>query len=162
MAEAAGTSNLIQQCALAGELGAEDCEVLGGVTEVRRLDAGEVLFEESQVDETVYIVISGKLAVTKQTGGGADTILHIIQDGDLAGEMGFVDGTPHSATVKAVTPAQVVSLHRGTFESLLDTHPRVVYDVMRAIIRRVHGTLRRMNFQYVEMTNYITRTHGRY
>ena len=58
--------------------------------------------------------------------------------------------------------ARVVSLDRNKFEALLDTNPRLVYDVMRAIVRRVHRTLRRMNLQYVELTNYISQTHGRY
>ena len=45
---------------------------------------------------------------------------------------------------------------------LLHEEPDLVYKVMRAIIRTVHGILRRMNAQYVEMQNYITRQHGRY
>jgi len=54
------------------------------------------------------------------------------------------------------------SLERDSLEKLLDAHPRIVYQVMRAIIRSVHGTLRRMNIQYVEMSNYINKQHGRY
>jgi CRP/FNR family cyclic AMP-dependent transcriptional regulator len=41
-------------------------------------------------------------------------------------------------------------------------HPNMTYHVMRAIIRLVHSTLKRMNMQYIEMSNYITKTHGRY
>ena len=93
---------------------------------------------------------------------GDETTLHVLHPGDLAGELGFIDGTAHSAGVRALTPAQVVTLERSKFESLIESHPKVLYDVMRVIIRRVHATLRRMNFQYVEMTNYITKTLGRY
>jgi CRP/FNR family cyclic AMP-dependent transcriptional regulator len=34
--------------------------------------------------------------------------------------------------------------------------------VMRTIVRTVHTTLKRMNMQYIEMTNYISKSHGRY
>jgi CRP/FNR family cyclic AMP-dependent transcriptional regulator len=34
--------------------------------------------------------------------------------------------------------------------------------VMRAIMRTVHRILRSMNLQYVELTNYIAKQHGRY
>ncbi|MGD2082365.1 MAG: cyclic nucleotide-binding domain-containing protein [Chromatiales bacterium] len=159
---AANTTDLISQSAFGEELDRQDCEVLGEVAEARDLAEGEVLFRDGETDESVHIVISGKLAVTKTTGGGDETTLHVLHEGDLAGEMGFIDATPHSATVKALTRARVVSLQRGKFESLISAHPQVVYDVMRAIVRRVHATMRRMNFQYIEMTNYITKTHGRY
>jgi CRP/FNR family transcriptional regulator, cyclic AMP receptor protein len=162
MGGAARIDELIEQCALGRELEGGACTVLGSFSQVRDLAEGEVLFKEDEDDGCAHMVISGKLAVTRRTGGGADAILHVIEQGDLAGEMGFVDGTPHSATVKALTAARVVSLDRKKFEALLDTNPRLVYDVMRAIVRRVHHTLRRMNLQYVELTNYISQQHGRY
>ena len=40
--------------------------------------------------------------------------------------------------------------------------PLLVYRVMRAIVREVHSILRRMNIQFVELTNYVTKQHGRY
>jgi CRP-like cAMP-binding protein len=76
--------------------------------------------------------------------------------------MGFLDGQKHTATLRSVGQTDLISLDRDAIEKLLDTHPRVVYQVMRAVIRSVHGTLRRMNIQYVEMTNYINKQHGRY
>ncbi len=159
---AAKIDEMIEQCALGRELEGGACSVLGSFSKARDLAEGEVLFHEDEADDSVHMVISGRLAVTRRTGGGAETILHVIEPGDLAGEMSFVDGTPHSATVKALGPARVVSLDRNKFEALLDTNPRLVYDVMRAIVRRVHRTLRRMNLQYVELTNYISSQHGRY
>ena len=76
--------------------------------------------------------------------------------------MGFIDGTDHSATLRALCDAEVYTLERPAFESLLDTHPALVYKVMRSIIRSVHSTLLRMNRQFVEMNNYIMKEHGRY
>jgi CRP-like cAMP-binding protein len=56
----------------------------------------------------------------------------------------------------------VFTLDRKDFEELLKEDPDLVYKVMRAIVRTVHAIVRRMNIQYVEMTNYIAREHGRY
>jgi CRP/FNR family cyclic AMP-dependent transcriptional regulator len=80
----------------------------------------------------------------------------------LTGEMGFVDGTKHAASVVAIEPTTVLCLSREAFETLVPDHPNMTYHVMRAIIRLVHTTLTRMNTQYIEMSNYITKTHGRY
>ena len=82
--------------------------------------------------------------------------------GDLAGEMSFVDGTSYRSSLVAVGGARVLGLAREQLESLLSTHPAVVYHVMRAIIRTVHETQRRLSHQAVELSNYIYKQHGRY
>ena len=82
--------------------------------------------------------------------------------GALAGEMGFVDGTPYSSSLVAVGGARVLGLARQRLESLLATHPAVVYHVMRGIIRVVHVTQRRLSDQAVELSNYVYKQHGRY
>lgn len=76
--------------------------------------------------------------------------------------MGFIDGLGHSATLRAIGPTSVFSLARDRFEPLLESNPHLVFSVMRAIIRGVHTTLRRMNLQQVELSNYISHQHGRY
>jgi CRP/FNR family transcriptional regulator, cyclic AMP receptor protein len=100
--------------------------------------------------------------VTRVTGTGDAVTLHLLKAGDIAGEMGFLDGDPHSATLRAIGGAEIYSLTRDALEKLLEGHPRLVYNVMRAIVRTVHSILLRMNLQYVELTNYITKQHGRY
>ena len=45
---------------------------------------------------------------------------------------------------------------------MLDTHPRIVYRVMRSIFRVVHTILHRMGAQQSELTNYIYKLHGKY
>ncbi len=62
----------------------------------------------------------------------------------------------------ALGSARVLGLEREKLESLLDTHPVIVYHVMRAIIRTVHQIQRRLSLQAVELQNYIYKQHGRY
>jgi CRP-like cAMP-binding protein len=155
-------SDLIRQCAFGEELGTEDCRVLGHATTIRELREGETLFSEGSSDDRLYIIIEGKMCVAKRMGGGDESVLHMLRDGDLAGELAFIDSAPHAVTVRALAKTRVLILERGKFESLLETNPKVLYDVMRSIIRRVHATLKRMNLQYIEMNNYITKEHGRY
>ena len=48
------------------------------------------------------------------------------------------------------------------FETLIDSHPRIVYKVMRAMFRITHANLLRMNQETRQLTDYVTKTHGRY
>jgi hypothetical protein len=56
----------------------------------------------------------------------------------------------------------VLVLQRAALEALLDSHPRVVYNVMRAIFRVVHAIMHRLGAQQSELTNYIYKQHGKY
>ena len=156
------TGDLIQHSALFGDLSEAQCNDLSMIATTRSLDDKEVLIEQGKIDETLHIVSSGALAVERTTAGGDAVTMHILKPGDLAGEMGFVDGSEHTATLRAIGTASVVSIGRKDLESLLFTKPEVVYGLMRGIVRAGHRILREMNLQAVELSNYITKTHGRY
>ncbi|CAK0742427.1 Cyclic nucleotide-binding domain-containing protein [Gammaproteobacteria bacterium] len=151
------------QCNLfSDDLTREELEVLSRVVMMRQLAQDEVLIQEGSIDHSLHCVLSGALCVEKSTGAGETICLHVLRKGDLAGEMGFVDGAPHSATLRALAPTHVMTLERERLESLLESHPALVYHVMRTIIRTAHKILKRMNFHYMELSNYITKQHGRY
>ncbi len=147
---------------LGTELEADEIKALAGVISIKHLSENEVLLKEGTTDDALHIVINGRLAATRNTGGDEYVTLHTLHAGDMAGAMGFIDGTDHSATLTALCNTDVYTLERSAFESLLETHPALVYKVMRSIIRSVHATLLRMNRQFVEMNNYIMKEHGRY
>jgi CRP-like cAMP-binding protein len=147
---------------LGTELEADEIKALAGVISTRHLNENEILIREGTTDDALHIVINGRLAATRNTGGDEYVTLHVLHDGDMAGAMGFIDGTEHSATLRALSATDIYTLERSAFESLLVSHPALVYKVMRSIIRSVHSTLMRMNRQFVEMNNYIMKEHGRY
>ena len=156
------TCDLIQHSSLIGDLSEAQCDDLSSIATPRSLNDKEVLIEQGQTDESLHIVSSGALAVERTTAGGDIVTLHILKQGDLAGEMGFVDGTEHTATLRAMGATDVVSISRKDLESLLPSKPEVVYGLMRGIVRTAHRILREMNLQSVELRNYITKVHGRY
>ena len=155
-------SKMIKNSVLGEELSEQQCALLAEVITVCGLRESEFLLEEGHKDESIHVIVKGRLEVVKHAGGGSWITLHLLKEGEMAGELSFIDGLEHSAALRAVGNCEVFSLERKSFESLLSKDPDLIYKVMRAIIRTVHGILRRMNIQYVEMTNYITKQHGRY
>jgi CRP-like cAMP-binding protein len=153
---------MVSGSSLAAELDLQQCLLLAQQVTTRSLKDGEILISEAAVDNELHVLVSGSLAVTHETGNGEWIALHLLRPRDMAGELGFLDGQEHSATLRAVGPTEIYSLRRDRLEALLLVEPRLVYLVMRAIIREVHGILRRMNIQYVELSNYVSKQHGRY
>jgi CRP-like cAMP-binding protein len=152
----------IKKSPLGQELSDEQCTKLARVVSAQGLEKGMFLLEEGHKDDSIYVVTSGVLEVVKPVGGGDWVTLHILHEGDMAGALGFIDDVEHSAGIRALGNTEVFSLARQDLEGFLRKDPDLVYKVMRAIVRTVHGILRRMNMQYVEMNNYITKQHGRY
>jgi len=158
------TSNveIVKNSPLGKDLSEAHCETLAAIIEVRDLKEGEELLSEGNVDHTLYVPIDGKISVIKNAGGGHEEQLHVLVPGELAGAMGFLDGKEHSATLRALTETQVFCLEQARFEKLISSEPTIVYQVMRAIVRDIHGIVRNMNNSHVEFTNYINKQHGRY
>ncbi|MBI3045113.1 MAG: hypothetical protein HYY78_20050 [Betaproteobacteria bacterium] len=69
---------------------------------------------------------------------------------------------PRYAALRAQGGTRVFALNRERLETLLDSHPRIVYKAMRAIMRVVHAIQRRMNLHLIELQNYIYKVHGKY
>ena len=159
--DGASKLELVRNSALAVELTGDQCGVLAGVIDVRDLADGEVLVKQGASDKRLYAVVSGALGVARESDGQWVN-LHVLTKGDLANELGFMDGRPHYAALRAAGPTRVLSLHHDKLESLLEREPVIVYRVMRAILRVVHVILNRLAMQSSELTNYVFKVHGKY
>ena len=153
---------LLDHSLLGAELTDAEEELLAGLMEERRLADGDFLIRDGDTDNALHVIIAGKVEVVKRTGADDYANLAVLRDGELAGELSFIDGTPHTVGLRALCDTHVVSLTREAFESIIESHPRLVYKVMRVVARSAHRIVHRMNTEFVELSNYIFKQHGRY
>ena len=71
---------------LTAGLSDDQVNALAGISYCRKLSDNERLFQEGETDDALYVITSGKMAVTRNVGGGEEVTLHILQSGDLAGD----------------------------------------------------------------------------
>ena len=147
---------------LAVELNDDERKVLARAMTLRDLKQGDVLVQEGSADDHLYVVVSGALGVVKAAGTDNELNLNVIRPGGVVGELSFLDGATRYASLLALSDTRVLGLARADLEGLLETRPKVVYHVMRAIVRVVHDIQRRLSMQTAELTNYLYKTHGRY
>jgi CRP-like cAMP-binding protein len=158
----AGVFESLNTTKLAVELNDDERRTLARAMTLRDLKHGEVLIREGSADDHLYVVASGVLGVVKSVGTDAEVTLNAIRPGDVVGELSFLDASTRYASLVALSDTRVLGLSRSALEGMLDTHPKVVYHVMRAIVRVVHEIQRRLSMQTAELTNYLYKTHGRY
>jgi CRP-like cAMP-binding protein len=144
------------------ELEDNEAKLMATLMGVRHLKDGELLVKEGEAEQTLFILATGKLAVYSADAHGKEKLVYTMQQGECAGTRAFVDRTPRKATLRAIGNTMVYTLTPDAFESLLDSHPRLVYKVMRSLFRVTHSNLIRMNQETEQLSNYINKTQGRY
>ena len=157
-------SDTLRISTITEELNDAEIDIIAGLFEIQEFKAGQAIIRPG-VDQpdNLYILAHGEIQVKIQSSEG-EAAIHVLKPGDLAGIITFAGGTSEhiSATLSAVGDTKVLSMPKAKFETLINTHPMIVYKVMRGVVRDVHGIVRRMNAQSVELSNYIYRIHGRY
>lgn len=109
----------------------------------RRFHGNQIVFHLGDPGGLLYILISGKIKITRATPEGQEALLAILGPGDFFGELALLDDAPRSATAEALEPTETVTLHREEFLRFLESNPDFARHVLATMARRI----RRMNSQ---------------
>ncbi len=142
-----------------------EIDILAGLVSAQHFEVKQTIAEPAydSFRDALMILVDGEIEVCAYVEN-EPVSLHLTVPGDLARIISFVGGdTLHvSARIKVRKGSSVLLLQRTRLETLLHSHPAIVYCVMRNLVRHVHGVARRKSAETEEMSNYIHGIHGRY
>ncbi len=104
---------------------------------VKTVPENTVLCHEGEFETTFYIILEGKVIVTKIINAGETRILKHLSAGDFFGEMAIIHNAPRAATVATVEPASVLVLEKDAFSNLLEKSSSISLAVVREVSRRL-------------------------
>ena len=94
---------------------------LASLSKERQLKSGEVLFREGDPGDAMYVVLDGRVRISKQIPGAGEEALAFMDRGDWFGEMALIDNQPRSAEATAHDGGAVVlAVPRDVVSGLLD------------------------------------------
>jgi len=102
---------------------------------------GKDIFAEGNSSDCAYIIESGRFEVSKAMGAGEKKVLGVLEERDIFGELGLVDGLPRTATVTALEDCSVSVLTQETFSSLSKRNPKALVPILRILAKRLRATL---------------------
>jgi len=103
---------------------------------------GEIIIEEGDSGDSVYIIKSGKAIVTTHVLG-RKIELAVLQKGDLFGEVAFLTGRPRTATVTALENIEVLEFTRPVLEELIEKRPVILKALQDFYYSRLQNTLKK-------------------
>ena len=117
----------------------EELTELARHASTRRLVRGDVLFNEGDPPDALYIVFRGRVAIANKSFDGRESVVALMENGDLFGEMGMLDGLPRSAEGRALEPSEVLVLGYNPARALLERRPELLWGVVRMLADRLRG-----------------------
>lgn len=108
-----------------------------GQTTLRR---GEILFEEGEPGNRLYIITEGKVKLGHTSMDGRENLLAVLGPGEIIGELTLFDPGPRSTTATAVSPVTLLHLDHADLNAILDTNPTMGKHMLRALARRLRRT----------------------
>ena len=97
-----------------------------------------VLFEH-ETGSALFVIVNGKVKVSRVSDDGKEVILTILGESDFFGEMAILDGQSRSANVTAMEDSELFIIQRSEFLDLLQSHPEIAVALLQELTSRLRA-----------------------
>ena len=107
--------------------------------ETKNLQRGDVLFSEGDTPESMYIVLSGRIAIAigNQPIDSRESMLALMERGDLFGELALLDNGKRSAMARAIEPSSLLQIPYSVVRQQLQLNPTMLWGVTKLLASRL-------------------------
>ena len=132
-------------------LSAAEMKLLATFSTEERFRAGSMIFREGDRGDKLFIVLDGRVRISKFIPGVGEEALAVLDRGDFFGEMALIDDKARSADAKAhETDATVLSIDRATLNEILSMDPNASLQFLNLLCRMISRRLREINEKIVQ------------
>ena len=132
--------SIIARIPLFERMSPEEREELRGMMSQTTLRRGEVLFNEGDSGDRLYILLTGKVKLGHTSVDGRENLLAVLGPGEVVGELTLFDPGPRSTTATAVATTELLALEHNQLMGFIDSHPTLAKDMLRALAVRLRRT----------------------
>ncbi|WP_051009606.1 Crp/Fnr family transcriptional regulator [Timonella senegalensis] len=104
------------------------------------LNRGEVLFDEGENGDRLYIIEEGKIKLGSSSGDGRENLLAILGPSEMFGELSLFDPGPRSLSASAVSDSVLYELEHSALVRVIEERPAVAKHLLTALARRLRRT----------------------
>lgn len=120
-------------------------DLIANVATEESHSGGTVIFHQGEPGDKLYLILEGRVRISRTVPGVGEEALAILNAGDVFGEMALLDEAPRSADARVHERCKLLSIPRNGFEDLLFMHKDLAYEVLWNVIRTLIRRLRETN-----------------
>jgi signal transduction histidine kinase len=129
----------LRKIPLFADLSEEDLQRLYQMAETVSIPAGELVLREGDQGDSLFVVLTGELEVTKRQGS-RDVLLALYKPGQFFGEMALLEQTPRSASVRTLQESRLLVINQVAFQTLLSCSPSASLKILHTVTSRLRST----------------------
>jgi CRP-like cAMP-binding protein len=122
-----------------GGLEQDDLDRLSTIARESSLQQGDILFEQGDDSDGLYLIVSGLVRVYLTTEDGREVTISLLEDGEVIGEMSLLDGLPRSAGAAALIETRLIFIPRTPFLDLLETRGKLARQIILTLCERLRS-----------------------
>jgi CRP/FNR family transcriptional regulator, cyclic AMP receptor protein len=103
---------------------------------------GTKIFQHGDPGEKLYIILDGKVRISRDIPGMGEEALAVLGPGAVFGEMALLDEAPRSADARVHERCRLLTVSKDAFEDLLFLHKELAYEVLWSVVRMLVQRLR--------------------
>jgi len=138
-------AQLLKKVALFEGLTQGQLAKVASIAQPRSYEGGAFLFREGEAGHEVFILLSGKVRISKSVPGIGEEALAILEPGQYFGEMALIEDGPRSADAIAHTACSVWVIGRAALDQLMFTDKDLAYVLLWTFVRTLSERLRETN-----------------
>lgn len=149
------TTSILKRVPLFSQLTPTERSTITELFQPQRFDRNEMIIQQGQPGSALYLIESGQVIVERD----GQTVAHL-QEGDFFGEMALLDKRAHSASIRTLTPIDILALPAESLNHLLEEQPQLA-EQLRAVAEQRHATNKNLqsNHQYLQQLGHAV-DHG--
>ncbi|MFN8034519.1 MAG: Crp/Fnr family transcriptional regulator [Acidimicrobiia bacterium] len=106
----------------------------------RSYERGELVFAQSDPAAELFLLVSGRVAIVNRATDGRESVVAVLDDGGIFGELGLFDGAVRSADARALADTELLAFDYGRVRAALEQQPGALWVIMRILARRLRAT----------------------
>ncbi len=133
-------AELLSQSDLFHAFDAAALERLAEAATTKSLRRNDLVFSEGDRADELFVVSAGRIAIATTAPDGRESVVALMEPGDLFGELAFFDGGGRSARARALDVSEVVAVPYALLRELFAERPELLWPVVELLVRRLRST----------------------
>ncbi|MGQ0505021.1 MAG: cyclic nucleotide-binding domain-containing protein [Myxococcaceae bacterium] len=135
-------AGILKKVALFEGLTTSQLQKVASLATSQSYEGGSYVFREGEVGQSMYVILDGRVRISKQVQGVGEEALAVLEKGQWFGEMALIDDSPRSADALAHIPCTLMEIRRERLDQLMFTDKELAYVLLWTFVRTLSERLR--------------------